>query len=70
MNAASLASLALAPAVPDKVAVRTDSSRTTRRWAGGPTREPDLAGYRIVWRDTTAPFWQGSKFVGNVTETR
>ena len=22
--------------------------------------EPDLAGYRIVWRDTTAPQWEHS----------
>ena len=30
-------------------------------------REPDLAGYRIVWRDTTASVWQGAVYVGNVT---
>jgi hypothetical protein len=29
--------------------------------------EPDLAGYRVVWRDTIAPDWQGSAFVGNVS---
>jgi hypothetical protein len=34
-------------------------------WA--PNGEPDLAGYRVVWRDTTAPDWQGSAFVGNVS---
>jgi hypothetical protein len=32
--------------------------------------EPDLAGYRIVWRETGAAQWQGSQFVGNVTEAR
>lgn len=32
--------------------------------------EPDLAGYRVVWRDTTAANWQGAKFVGNVTEAK
>jgi hypothetical protein len=37
-------------------------------WA--PNTEPDLAGYRIVWRDTTAPQWQGAQFVGNVTSYR
>ena len=31
-------------------------------------REPGLAGYRIVWRDTTASVWQGSTYVGNVTQ--
>jgi hypothetical protein len=29
---------------------------TTLRWQ--PNTEPDLAGYRIVWRDTTVPFWE------------
>src|SRR5262249_49783699 len=29
--------------------------------------EPDLAGYRIVWRETTAPLWQNHKDVGLVT---
>ena len=33
-------------------------------------REPDVAGYRVVWRDTTAADWQGSQFVGNVTEAK
>ena len=39
---------------------------STMRWAPNP--EPDVAGYRIVWRDTTAAQWQGSQWVGNVTE--
>ena len=26
-----------------------------------------MAGYRIVWRETTAPDWQHSRDVGNVT---
>ena len=29
--------------------------------------EPDLAGYEIVWRDTTEPLWTHSRFVGKVT---
>jgi hypothetical protein len=69
VNAAALASLALAPAAPREVGIRIDKleNDTTLVWA--PNGEPDLAGYRIVWRETTAPQWQGSKFVGNVTET-
>jgi hypothetical protein len=39
---------------------------TTLRWKANP--EPDVAGYRIVWRDTTAATWQHMKDVGNVTE--
>lgn len=67
VNASSLASLALAPAVPAKVEVETAKleNDTTLRWEAN--KEPDLAGYRIVWRDTTAPFWTNSVMVGNVT---
>ena len=35
------------------------------RWDRNP--EPDLAGYRVVWRDTTAALWQNHKDVGLVT---
>jgi hypothetical protein len=31
---------------------------TTLRWA--PSPEADLGGYRILWRETTAPFWEHS----------
>ena len=67
VNGAALASLALAPAAPREVeieALRLEND-TTLRWAAN--REPDLAGYRIVWRDTTAPDWQHARDVGNVT---
>lgn len=58
VNAAALADLALAPAAPHDVGVETArlENNTTLEWA--PNREPDLAAYRIVWRDTTAPQWQ------------
>ncbi len=67
VNAAALASLALAPAAPRDVGIETFKleNDTTLSWA--PNREPDVAGYRIVWRDTTAAEWQHAKDVGNVT---
>jgi hypothetical protein len=70
VNAASLASLALAPAAPTGVHVKTANldNGTDLEWKAN--SEPDLAGYRIVWRDTTAPVWQGARFVGNVTTAR
>ena len=66
INVAALAALALAPAAPAKVEMETFrlENDTTLRWA--PNSEPDIAGYRIVWRDTTAPFWQHAVYVGNV----
>jgi hypothetical protein len=34
-------------------------------WNASP--EADVAGYEIVWRDSTAPVWTNSRPVGNVT---
>jgi hypothetical protein len=33
-----------------------------------PNAEPDVAGYSLLIRDTTAPYWQREIYVGNVTE--
>jgi len=67
VNAAALASLASAPRAPASVRMETMrlENQTTLVWAAN--AEADLAGYEIVWRETTAPFWQGAQFVGNVT---
>ena len=67
VNGAALASLALGPSVPKGVEMENArlENDTTLRWQPNP--EPDVAGYRIVWRDTTAPTWQHEKDVGNVT---
>jgi hypothetical protein len=67
VNAASLAALALAPARPKGVSILTArlSNDTDLKWDAN--KEPDLAGYEIVWRDTTSPVWTNSKPVGNVT---
>jgi len=58
VNAAALAELASAPATPSGVQVEVIQLEhdTTLRWE--PSPEPDLAGYRIVWRETTAPTWE------------
>jgi hypothetical protein len=65
VNAASLAELALAPARPKAVTFPTSLSNDTPiKWDAN--KEPDLAGYEIVWRDTTEATWTHSQAVGNV----
>ena len=68
VNAAALGALADAPAPPQEVKVQTKelTNSTTLQWQAN--KEPDLAGYEIVWRDTTAPLWEHSQKVGNVTQ--
>lgn len=68
VNAAALASLSLAPAAPQKVQMRTAKLENDSTMVWQANNEPDLAGYRIVWRETTAAQWQGAQYVGNVTE--
>jgi hypothetical protein len=59
LNAATLATLASAPAAPDEVRVVTTNldNNSTLRWKPGPGMTPS-AHYDIVWRDTSAPDWQ------------
>jgi hypothetical protein len=70
VNAASLASLALAPAAPQEVKVKTAALDNGTDLVWKANAEPDVAGYRVVWRETTSPLWQGSRFVGNATTAR
>lgn len=58
VNAAALAVLARAPAPPRDVVIDTVKleNDTTLHWAAN--AEPDLGGYRIVWRETTAADWE------------
>jgi hypothetical protein len=67
VNAAALASLALAPARPKTVGILTRrlTNDTDLQWTAN--TEPDLAGYEVVWRETTSPVWTNSLRVGNVT---
>jgi peptidase M28-like protein len=67
VNGAALANLALAPATPKEAKIDTTqlTNDTTLTWKANP--EPDLAGYEIVWRESTAPLWEHTVSVGNVT---
>jgi hypothetical protein len=70
LQADVLVALADAPAPPDDARIVTAelATDTLVRWQ--PCKEPDLAGYEVVWRDTTSPIWQGSKDVGVAVEAR
>jgi hypothetical protein len=82
-NAAALASLALAPKAPVTNELITSGARKgqlTPMLTRGKTRydaalkwknenpEPDLLGYAVVMRKSTAPYWEKEIFVGKVTE--
>ncbi len=82
VNGAALASLALAPPTPETTReILTGSAKGRKvpnvgrgksrydavlRWKDAPA--DDLAGYAIVMRSSTAPYWEQQIFVGNVTE--
>ncbi len=67
VNLAALASLANAPAKPKNVGIVTSrlTNDTELKWEAN--TDADIAGYEVVWRDTTAPEWTHSRGVGNVT---
>jgi len=68
LNAATLASLASAPAPPAKVRILTKAlvNDSTLIWEASPG---GLAtGYLVLWRDTSAPDWEHAQTFGNVTQ--
>lgn len=67
VNLIALAGLANAPAKPRNVGIVTGrlTNDTDLRWDAA--KDADLAGYELVWRDTTAPDWTDSLYLGNVT---
>lgn len=70
VNTAAIWSLAQGPGTPTGVRVRTDqlTNDTDLVWQRG--TEPDLAGYEVVWRETTAPDWTTVIGVGDVTTAK
>lgn len=66
VNGAALWTLAQAPAAPRGVNVLTSAltNATELVWQRG--TEPDLAGYEVVWRETTDPEWTRVIEVGDV----
>jgi hypothetical protein len=82
VNAAAAASLAWAPKAPltTETVERNGRKVANLLLTRGRSRydallkwknenpEPDLAGYVVLTRSTTAPYWEHEIFVGNVTE--
>ena len=64
LNAATLASLASAPAPPARVRLQTKEleNDSTLTWEAS----PGSASYEILWRDTTSPEWEHAQPAGNV----
>ena len=69
VNTAAMWSLATAPGTPKNVKILTAAltNNTDLVWDRG--TEPDLAGYEVVQRETTAPEWTHVIGVGDVTTT-
>jgi Zn-dependent M28 family amino/carboxypeptidase len=66
-NAATLASLALAPAPPQNVKLETKelTNDSTMHWDA--PADGRAVGYEILWRDTSAPDWENSQHVAGGT---
>lgn len=62
VNAITMAALAWAPPAPTNVQIGGIVLPSTRlKWDA--VNDPNLAGYKIYWRETTSPQWQFSRFV-------
>lgn len=65
VNAINLASLAWAPPAPEEVKIGGIVAPSAKlQWS----KVTGTVGYKIYWRDTTAPTWDHSRYVGDVTE--
>ena len=65
VNAINLASLAWAPPAPTNVLIGGIVEPNVKlRWKK--MDDSSIIGYKIYWRNTTAPQWEFSRFVGNV----
>jgi hypothetical protein len=67
VNAINLAVIAWSPAPPSGLMIGGAVMPSTRlKWDA--SIDTHVTGYIVHWRDTTAPQWQYSRYVGNVTE--
>ena len=69
LNAATLASLASAPAPPANVHLLTKDLENDSSLTWEPSPAGRVSGYEVLWRATSSPDWEHSQRVGNVTHT-
>lgn len=67
VDGAALAGLASAPGSPSKVKILAKDLTYDTELDWSRNREPDLAGYEVVWRRTTAATWTNARRVGRRT---
>ena len=67
VNAVAMASMAQAPPRPKNVQIGgAVQPSTTLRWDA--SEDENIKGYKVYWRATSAPLWEHTKFVGDVSE--
>jgi hypothetical protein len=67
LNAASLASLAAAPAPPANVHLATKNLENTSTLTWDPSAR--ASAYEVLWRETSSPYWDHVQTAGNVNHT-
>ncbi len=68
LNAATLASLASAPAPPGKVRLLTKELENNSTLTWEPSSGGRATGYEVLWRATTSPEWEHAQSFGNETK--
>ena len=66
VNAINLASLAWAPPTVKKFSIGGIVQASVKfKWEK--VNDPNIAGYKIYWRNTTSPIWQYERFIGDLS---
>ena len=67
VNAINLASLGWSPKEPKNVKIGGVVKPSTKlKWEK--PKNSKILGYKIYWRETTSPYWENSRFVGNINQ--
>ena len=67
VNALNLASLGWSPKEPKNVKIGGAVKPSTKlKWEK--PKNSKILGYKIYWRETTSPYWENSRFVGNINQ--